>query len=560
MDRNGRSPYSQNHRATSSQTLTGPDVAGLEAHEPLEWSAVVVFHPDTRRIGARALLPVEGSALVVGRGMPRFQGLRQSFSAEPLADPHVSRNAFIVQREKRHWTIQRGSERARIRLDGKELEGVHSLSDHQLAEGISLTLGNRVVLHLRQQRPSEPEPELELQPAALRALLGVSKAMATLRRRIRDIAVLEDDVLLIGPTGSGKELAARAIHACAPRGACPWVAVNMAALPEELAPASLFGVKRGAYTGAQNHREGYFQQARNGLLFLDEVGDTPQSLQPQLLRALQEREVQVVGGPVERVELRVVAATEHDPDAPGSALRSALRYRLGTQELRLPALADRREDLGLLSAAVFREYARRDGLPWAAEEPNEMEIPRWVRLFELFLAYPWPGNVRELRAVIAQLYACDGQGLTVPAELLQRLRGDNVCAADDPDPEPQAQSAGQVREHSAVDCSGEAEAGAQVSQLSDEAFESAWRDANFEVTRMARELGVSRAAIYRRLKSLRSCRLAHEVPLAELLAALDKSCGDLEVTARDLGVSERGLAARLRSGGARVGGDGESPG
>ena len=354
--------------------------------------------------------------------------------------------------------------------------------------------------------------------------------MRELRAALRRIARVPDDVLLIGPTGTGKELAARALHACSPMHRGPWVPVNMAAVPAELAAASLFGVKRGAYTGAQTHREGYFQQARDGVLFLDEVGDTPEPLQPQLLRALQEREVQVLGGAVERVNLRVIAATEHEPET----LRSALRHRLGTQELRLPALAERREDLGLLLRAVFEEYAARDGRRWAVEDASCAELARWVRLVELFLIYPWPGNVRELRAVSAQIHASSAPGLSVPASVLARLRSaHDVAPAGD-------EQAPAIREQSPERAS--------LAHMSDAAFEAAWREAHCEVTRMARNLAVSRAAIYRRLKSSSSCRLANDVPLGELLATLDECRGDLVSTARQLGISRRALAARLRAG------------
>ena len=357
--------------------------------------------------------------------------------------------------------------------------------------------------------------------------------MRELRAALRRIARLPDDVLLIGPTGAGKELVARALHACSPLRRGPWVPVNMAAMPVELAAASLFGARRGAYTGAQTHRQGYFQQARDGVLFLDEVGDTPEALQPQLLRALQEREIQVLGGAVERVNLRVVAATEREPET----LRSALRHRLGTQELRLPALVERREDLGLLLRAIFEEYAARDGRRWLIKDAPSAELARWVRLVELFLAYAWPGNVRELRAVIAQIHAASSAGLSVPASVLTRLQPEHELAPAQSLAPASDGGTRAVREP----------APASLAHMSDAAFEAAWREAHCEVTRMARKLAVSRAAIYRRVKSSPSCRLANDVPLEELRATLNECRGDLASTARQLGISRRALAARLRA-------------
>ena len=551
------------------QTQPSVEVACLTPGESLEWSFVVVFHPDTRRIGAQALVPLDVSPLRFGRYVPEFAG--HGAAPAPLEDPHVSRRAAALLREDSGWRLQRGSARSRLRVDGQEFENSRCFSADELRAGLSLTLGNRVVLFVRlQARQSGEEGALadadsedtaladealidetladealvdealadealidEEKEPTLRALLGISPAMRELRAALRRIARLPDDVLLIGPTGAGKELVARALHACSPLRRGPWVPVNMAAMPVELAAASLFGARRGAYTGAQTHRQGYFQQARDGVLFLDEVGDTPQALQPQLLRALQEREIQVLGGAVERVNLRVVAATEREPET----LRSALRHRLGTQELRLPALVERREDLGLLLRAIFAEYAARDGQRWVIEDASGAELARWVRLVELFLAYAWPGNVRELRAVIAQIHAASSAGLSVPASVLERLQPEHELAPVRALAPASDGGARAVREP----------APASLAHMTDAAFEAAWREAHCEVTRMARKLAVSRAAIYRRVKSSPSCRLANDVPLDELLATLNECRGDLASTARQLGISRRALAARLRA-------------
>ena len=558
----GRStPADADEDGEGLQTQPSVEVACLTAGESLEWSFVVVFHPDTRRIGAQALVPLDVSPLRFGRYVPEFAG--HGAAPAPLEDPHVSRRAAALVREDSGWRLQRGSARSRLRVDGQEFEDSRCFSEDELRAGLSLTLGNRVVLFVRlQERQSEEEGALadaasedtaladealagealidevfvdEEREPALRALLGISPAMRELRAALRRIARLPDDVLLIGPTGAGKELVARALHACSPLRRGPWVPVNMAAMPVELAAASLFGARRGAYTGAQTHRQGYFQQARDGVLFLDEVGDTPEALQPQLLRALQEREIQVLGGAVERVNLRVVAATEREPET----LRSALRHRLGTQELRLPALVERREDLGLLLRAIFAEYAARDGRRWAVKDAPGAELARWVRLVELFLAYAWPGNVRELRAVIAQIHAASSAGLSVPASVLTRLQPEHELAPVRALAPASDGGARAVREP--------APARAGLAHMTDAAFEAAWREAHCEVTRMARKLAVSRAAIYRRVKSSPSCRLANDVPLEELLATLNECRGDLASTARQLGISRRALAARLRA-------------
>jgi DNA-binding NtrC family response regulator len=327
----------------------------------------------------------------------------------------------------------------------------------------------------------------------------------------------------------------------------------MAAIPVDLAAASLFGARRGAFTGADAHRPGYFQQARGGTLFLDEVGDTPPAVQPLLLRALQEREVQVVGGQSERVDLRVISAMERDPDEADFAFRGALRHRLGRQEIRLPTLAQRAEDIGLLAAAFFERGARGTGL-WPPPPPEE---PRWLRLFELLLLYSWPGNVRELEHAVSQILAASGAGrLEVPGTLLERLRAGGEEARRAGGDAERGHTAAPPSSRSRCDIA-EGAAGVEPAQgpgvaladLDDEALYRAWCAADCEVATLARHYGVSRPSVYRRIKSSRRCRLAADVPLQELLSALEACRGDLVGTAQRLAVSRRGLEARLRAGG-----------
>ncbi|MEE4109887.1 MAG: sigma 54-interacting transcriptional regulator, partial [Halieaceae bacterium] len=426
---------------------------------------------------------------------------------------------------------------SRLRSGGEDVTGNRELSQRELARGVALALGEHVLLHLRRVEGSAAE--LAQEPG-LPSLVGVGAVMAALRSQVAAAAGSGDDVLLIGPTGTGKELLARAIHELGPRRAGPWVPVNMAAIPTDLAAASLFGARRGAFTGADAHRRGYFSAAQGGTLFLDEVGDTPPPVQPQLLRALQEREVQVLGGETERVELTVVSAMERDPDDPAPGFRRALRHRLGVQELRLPALAERAEDIGPLVLHFINR--RGSALPLPADA---CEQPRWLRLVELLLTYPWPGNVRELEHAVAQLAAASRGGrLVVPPALLDRLR---ATAAPDPgNGQADAGPGAGVAESPLA-----ASAPRRLCDLDEAAFEAAWEEAGYEPAAVARLLGVSRPAVYRRLKSTRRCRLATDVPPGELAAALDACHGDLIATARRLAVSRRGLEARLRTTGLR---------
>ena len=204
-------------------------------------------------------------------------------------------------------------------------------------------------------------------------------------------------MLLLGDTGTGKELLAHAIHAASARAARSFVTVNIAAVPETLLEAEFFGVAPGAYTGADRKgREGKFKLADRGTLFLDEIGDMPLPLQAKLLRVLQEQEVEPLGSNrVEKVDVRVIAATSRDLGAmvAQGLFRADLYYRLHVLPIRLPRLADRLQDLEPLADALLDDIARRSGLPHKALTTDALE---------LLARHRWPGNIRELRNVLEQ--------------------------------------------------------------------------------------------------------------------------------------------------------------
>lgn len=228
-------------------------------------------------------------------------------------------------------------------------------------------------------------------------LVGRSSAMQALYARVGKLAATDATVLLTGESGTGKELAARALHQLSARRARPFVAVNCAAIPENLLESEFFGVERGAFTGADRTRAGRFELAHGGTLFLDEIGELPLALQPKLLRALQEGRITRVGGSREiAVDLRLVAATNRDLAAEAAAgrFRQDLYYRLAVVPLELPALRARREDIPLLVEHFAARSARRHGVKLPKLGPAVLR-----RLIE----YAWPGNVRELANVVERL-------------------------------------------------------------------------------------------------------------------------------------------------------------
>ena len=227
--------------------------------------------------------------------------------------------------------------------------------------------------------------------------IGASPAAFEVKRQARRMAASDATVLLLGETGTGKELLAHAIHAASARAAEPFIGVNIAAVPDTLLEAEFFGVAPGAYTGADRKgRDGKFKLADAGTLFLDEIGDMPLALQAKLLRVLQEQEVEPLGSNrVERVDVRVIAATSRDLGAmvAEGRFRADLYYRLNVLPLRLPPLRERLDDIPALAEAFAEDIARRSALSPRSLGPDALA---WLG------RQRWPGNIRELRNVLEQ--------------------------------------------------------------------------------------------------------------------------------------------------------------
>jgi two-component system C4-dicarboxylate transport response regulator DctD len=221
-------------------------------------------------------------------------------------------------------------------------------------------------------------------------LLGLSPSLQTLRHQVLDLAQLPVNVVIRGETGSGKELVARCLHDFGPRAHKPFVALNCAAIPEQLFEAELFGHESGAFTGAQGKRVGKLEYADGGTLFLDEIESMPLAQQVKLLRVLQDKKLERLGSnKAIEVDLRIIAATKPDllEEARAGRFREDLAYRLNVAELRLPPLRERREDIPLLFAHFARAAAQRLGR--SAPELNGTQLGQ-------LLSHDWPGNVREL--------------------------------------------------------------------------------------------------------------------------------------------------------------------
>jgi formate hydrogenlyase transcriptional activator len=225
-------------------------------------------------------------------------------------------------------------------------------------------------------------------------IVGNSPALESTLAEVQRVAPTDSTVLVLGETGTGKELIAHAIHNLSPRCGCPFIKLNCAAIPFDLLESELFGHEKGAFTGAVAQKLGRFEMADTGTLFLDEIGDLPLALQPKLLRVLQEQEFERLGsGRTHHINLRLVAATHRDlaQMVARNEFRSDLYYRLNVFPVVVPPLRERREDIRQLVLHFAEVFARRMG-------KHIEQVPETT--MDGFVAYPWPGNVRELQNLI----------------------------------------------------------------------------------------------------------------------------------------------------------------
>ena len=272
------------------------------------------------------------------------------------------------------------------------------------------------------QMPS-PVISIDEEWIPLPGVLGTHPSMCDLSRLVRLVAPRKTSVLITGETGTGKELIARAVHHLSPRSEMPFVAVNCAAIPDNLLEAELFGYTRGAFTGAVQPKEGRIQAAHGGTLFLDEIGELPASLQAKLLRFLQEHEVQRLGSnDLVKVDVRVVAATHVSLARPANdrTFRSDLYYRLAVFPVELPSLRDRGDDMLLLAREMLTRLCTQDG---AAAKRLSQEV------CERLASFDWPGNVRELQHVIERAYILSQDESVITLRHLPTLNSQSILNA-----------------------------------------------------------------------------------------------------------------------------------
>ncbi len=449
-------------------TRTRPPIrdCGLEAESTafiLESISDGVFTVDGRwRITAfnRAAEEITGIPREEALGRPCWEVFRASMCENDCAlrstmangDPIVNRSAFIIDAKGRRIPISVSTALLRD-AQGNLRGGVETFRDLSVVEELRKELKGRFQMG---------------------DLLSRSPAMGTIFDILPQVAESGTTVLIEGETGTGKELVARALHDLSPRKNQPFVAVNCSALPDTLLESEMFGYKAGAFTGATKDKPGRFSLAHGGTLFLDEIGEISPALQVRLLRVLEDKTVEPLGGtrPIP-VDVRVVTATHQDLAAlvQQGSFRQDLYYRINVMRLELPPLRERREDIALLAEHFISRLSRLQGKPISGLSPET---------FALLMAHDYPGNVRELENIIEHAFVLCRGGLIEPAHLPRDIVGSQ--------PAGPAPVAGDIT--------------SAVRSVEAQTILNALERNNYSRLATARELGIHKSTLFRKLKAL----------------------------------------------------------
>lgn len=472
----------------------------------------ILWHPDPARIGEQFIGPAGEGTVEVSRYAPLF--FRPGQDGIAIGHRAIARAPLHLRR-----TVDDGVEitapdsRMAVEVNGDVLSTPLAFDCDEVARGIVLGLGGHVLLCLHWMTSFPRANDVP-------GLLGVSSGAIATRELIRQVASTDLPVLLLGETGTGKDVAARAIHAASKRRTLPLVAVNMATLNESLAAADLFGAAKGAYTGAQAARQGLFAEADGGTLFLDELGDTPASVQPMLLRVLETGRYRPLGANQEAVtSARMIAATDQDLDAKG--FNQPLLRRMESFVIRVPALRERREDIGVLLLHTLK----------ACVDSPEEQAAFPAGLVSEMCNYDWPGNIRQLanvtrRAVMAQRA---GQGISLAQFVREPFVSRSVIAGKH---EAQTLADAPVRR--------------SLASIGSDDVMVAMDENGWQISGAAQQLGISRPSLYKLIEAHQGIRPAAAIPAAEIAAALHANGNDVAACAMNLKTPCEALRRHLR--------------
>lgn len=514
-----------------------PDELHAQTAQHRVLSFTIACHPDPTRIGERAFLYQlsEGKAEAVSRNQPDFRNPTTG-QTRALDCATISRRPVLFEHMDDGILVSTGLGNSKIRIDGKQVATESLVTFDKIEKGVVLEINRSVVLIL--------QPSLtDRSDGADFGLKGHSPAICHIRDDIQRVADLEMPILIRGESGTGKELVARAIHERGSRVKNPLVCLNLAALPGTIASAELFGVRRGAYTGASESRQGFFRAADRGILFLDEIGEAPLEVQAMLLRVLETGDIFPVGytQPV-RVDVRVLAATDADLEAQceQGLFKAPLLHRLSSYEIWLPPLRQRRQDIPQLFI-YFATEALSELNENLADKSTHSEQP-WItaQLAAQLMMFHWPGNVRQLRNIARQLVFGSRKQtrLKLPPRFEQLFHQEHRTETLPPPPlEPKPQFAVPIESTPKMH--------RKPASITYEELHQALHACDWKPADAARSLGISRSSVYALMQRYPNIKIAESLTHDQINGALEASDGDIDAAARYLQVSSAGMRRRI---------------
>ncbi len=526
------------HDATHTHTRPPRSLHAATSGQPATPCLTILAHPDPTRIGERAVLApfLSGKSVPLSRLEPLFAPPRDQGTPRYLEDARLSRRPLLLRplgkAAQDGVELDPGGTSTLLTLGGEPLAQTRRIPDAELAAGVTLVLARRVALLLHHTELLTPSEHSH-------GLVGESSAVVALREQIERAARRHDPVLLCGETGTGKELVARAIHRLSERRGKKFLTINLGAVPGELAGAELFGVARGAHTGAERKRPGYFQRAEGGTLLLDELGEASPEIQVALLRAIENQEIQVLGGQEPRkVDVRVLAATDADLDAAieSGTFRAPLLHRL-TTKIHLPPLRARRDDVGRLTVHFLRRELDAAGKAELLSPVGPDQHP-WINaeLLARLTCYHWPGNVRELENVVREITGTSADRAEMSLAASSPCLRNPAVALAVPRPATPAVTP-PVADRDALRSPGEI----TTAELLDALGAAEW-----SVRGAARRLHISATSAYRLCDASAQIPKASALDRAQIEDAAARCQGNRVAMARRLRVSPRALLARMK--------------
>lgn len=512
--------------SNADYTITSPLAFTTANSRPL-LSLTIAWHPDPARIGEQFIGNTEAEVIELSRFSPVFRPMHGD--ALPIGHGGVSRDPLRIVRDNSDGiTICPPNSRMVVEVNGEEIKTPSYLSPEQVDTGIIITLGRAVFICLHWMRCLPKHNPVD-------GFIGIGSSAILTRDLIRLAATNDNTVLLLGETGTGKEVAAQAIHNLSKRAAAKMVSVNMAALNESLAAADLFGANKGAYTGAQSSRDGYFSEAQNSTLFLDEIGNTPPPVQPMLLRVLENGEYRPLGATRDaRSTARLITAT--DQDLYHTNFNHALVRRLESFIIRIPPLRSRREDIGLL----INHLSKRADFA----QVNLGLIP--PGLISDMLNFDWPGNIRQLSNVLKRALLSLQMGEyphlsnmvespknTPPASAELRKAQSNVTAPVVIAPPATSNESSHIERK-------------KLRDLTEQDVVDAMHRHGWTIQYAADDLGISRPSMYKLIEANSQIRRVEQIPAEEIREYLTAANNHVEQCAAQLKTPSEALRRHLK--------------